>query len=92
MPKLTKSEIRILKRLIHKESFETIMVETGLKMGEIRDDLTNLISYRMIEVFPDPDKNTNGNSSAFYDLDNLKDYYFRATSKGYAAINVHSDT
>lgn len=88
MPVLTKSERMILSKLLHQESLATLMQETGLHYGEVRDDITNLISGRMIEVFEDsPDVSTRI-PSTFYDLDNLHDYYFRATKRGQSALNT----
>jgi hypothetical protein len=78
--KITKSERRVLKRLIFPETFQAIQDETGLLYGELRDDLINLISYRLIEAYE-----RSGNKIAltsFYDADNLQDFTFRATSKG----------
>lgn len=88
MPTLTKSERLILSRLLHQESLATLLQETGLVYGEIRDDITNLISGRMIEVFEDAPDGATRIPSTFYDLDNLQDYYFRATKRGQSALNT----
>lgn len=84
--KLTLSEKNILSRLIHIESMDTLISETGLKSGEIRDDITNLISIRYIEVFEESDEISAARMTSFYDLDKLHEYSFRATKKGQSAI------
>ncbi len=85
-PRITRSERLILGHLVHQENIETLMAETGLQFGEIRDDLTNLLSGRMIEVFEDTEKGRV--STTFYDLDNLRDYYFRATRRGQSVLHT----
>ncbi len=82
MRKLTKSEQLVLSRLLHLESMETLLNETGLQYGELRDDLTNLISLRQIEVFNEEASER----VSFYDLDNLQNYYFRVSKRGLEAL------
>ena len=77
MRKLIPSEIKVLERLIFPESYDVILEETGLPAGALRDDLINLMNYRLIEVVNidmahEP-------TSSFYDADNLQDFTFRAT-------------
>lgn len=82
--KITKTEHMVLEKLIFPETFQDILDETGLLYGELRDDLINLLSFRMIEAYE-----RSGNKIAltsFYDADNLHDFTFRATSKGLAEI------
>ncbi|MFN1834293.1 hypothetical protein AB2B38_003435 [Balneola sp. MJW-20] len=80
MIKLTPSQIKILERLIFPETFDVIQEETDLQYGEIRDDLINLMNYRLIDVVdrskPEP-ATTN-----FYDADNLKESSFQLTKLG----------
>lgn len=86
MPKITKSERLILSRLIHQENIETLIDETGLQFGEIRDDITNLLTHNLIEVFEDSDIDGKRINTIFYDLDNLRNFYFRATRRGQSAL------
>ncbi|MDZ7660720.1 hypothetical protein [Fodinibius sp.] len=82
--KITKTEKRVLERLIFPEKFQVIMEETGLLQGELRDDLINLLSFGFVEAYE-----RSGNKIAltsFYDTDNLQDFTFQATSKGLAEI------
>lgn len=82
--KITKTEKRVLERLIFPEKFQDIREETGLLQGELRDDLINLLSFGFIEAYE-----RTGNKIAltsFYDTDNLQDFTFQATSKGLAEI------
>ncbi|MEO9886104.1 MAG: hypothetical protein ABJR05_06025 [Balneola sp.] len=84
MKKLTKSERAVIERLIFPESFETIMEETNMQFGELRDDLMNLVNYRYVQVV---DLEDPGDSKmAFYDSDNIKDFSFRATKTGLKSI------
>ncbi len=82
--KITKTEKRVLERLIFPEKFQVIMEETGLLQGELRDDLINLLSFGFVEAYE-----RSGNKivlTSFYDTDNLQDFTFQATSKGLAEI------
>lgn len=82
--KITKTEKRVLERLIFPEKFQDILEETGLLQGELRDDLINLLSFGFVEAYE-----RSGNKIAltsFYDTDNLQDFTFQATSKGLAEI------
>ncbi|MGD8427927.1 MAG: hypothetical protein PVH63_09855 [Balneolaceae bacterium] len=82
--KITKTERRVLEKLIFPEKFQDIMEETGLLYGELRDDLINLLSFGFVEAYE-----RSGSQIAltsFYDSDNLQDFTFRATSKGLAEI------
>ncbi|WP_445664632.1 hypothetical protein [Fodinibius sp. AD559] len=82
--KITKTEKRVLERLIFPEKFQDILEETGLLQGELRDDLINLLSFGFVEAYE-----RSGNKIAltsFYDTDNLQDFTFQATSKGLTEI------
>ena len=84
MRKLFPSEKKVLARLIFPESYEVLLDETGLPTGALRDDLINLINYRLIEVVNlDKGKHT---GTSFYDADNLQDFSFRATKTGLKQI------
>lgn len=81
---ISKSERKVLEKLIFPEQFEVILEETGLGYGELRDDLINLLSFGFIEAYEQE-----GNKIAlttFYDSDNLQDFTFRATKKGLSII------
>ncbi len=85
--KITKTERRVLERLIYPEKFQDILEETGLLHGELRDDLINLLSFGFVEAYE-----RTGNKIAltsFYDTDNLQDFTFQATSKGLSEIKSH---
>jgi hypothetical protein len=62
--------------------------ETGLPYGALRDDLTSLISARYIEVFSDNVTSGVFQRSAFFDLDHLYLYHFRATTQGLTALRT----
>ncbi|MCH8495824.1 MAG: hypothetical protein LAT57_09370 [Balneolales bacterium] len=89
MRKLTPSEKEVLSRLIHMESWDTLIEETGLQYGELRDDITNLISSRLIQVYSDHASGSGSQQTAFYDLDNLRDYSFRITGLGINTLTRH---
>lgn len=85
MRKLTKSERVVIERLIFPESFDVIMEETEMQYGELRDDLMNLVNYRLVEVV-----NLEGNGDSkmsFFDSDNIKEFSFRATKIGLKSLN-----
>lgn len=84
--KVTLSEKKVLEKLIFPESFDSIMEETGLQYGELRDDLINLMSFGFIEAYVNNGKRIV--LSTFYDSDNLQDFTYRATKKGLSAIKA----
>lgn len=87
--KISKSERRVIERLIFPESFQVIMEETGLQYGELRDDLINLLNFGFVEAYEDDGKKIT--LTGFYDSDNLQDFTFRATKRGLSAIkNIRS--
>lgn len=74
------SEKLILARLIFPESYNVLLDETGLSTGALRDDLINLINYRLVEITEPGSRSISG--SSFYDADNLQNFTFRATKTG----------
>ncbi|WP_372638951.1 hypothetical protein [Fodinibius sp.] len=85
--KISKSERKVLEKLIFPERFQVIMEETGHLYGELRDDLINLLSFGFVEAYE-----RNGSQitlTTFYDSDHLQDFTFRATSKGLTEIKSH---
>lgn len=89
MRKVSKSEVAILERLIFIENYYTILSETGLQSGEIRDDLINLLNSNYVEAF-ETDKSGAAVPAKFCDTDNLQKYYFRATNAGLQALKKAS--
>ncbi len=84
MRKLYPSEKKVLARLIFPEPYDVLLEETELPSGALRDDLINLINYRLIEVV-NQDINVQ-RGATFYDADNLQDFTFRATKSGLKQI------
>ena len=82
--KITTSKHSVLERLVFREPFSSIMDETGLQYGELRDDLINLLNFGFVEAFEGSDDRIT--PTKFYDSDNLQKFRFRATSKGLSAI------
>jgi len=82
--KITTSEHSVLERLVFPEPFSSIMDETGLQYGELRDDLINLLNFGFVEAFEGSDDRIT--PTKFYDSDNLQKFTFRATSKGLSAL------
>jgi hypothetical protein len=85
MRKLTKSERTVIERLIFPESFDVIMEETDMQYGELRDDLMNLVNYRLVEVVNNDEYEDS--KMSFYDSDNIKEFSFRATKSGLKILN-----
>lgn len=84
MRKLIPSEKKILKCLIFPEPYDVLLEETGSDKGALRDDLINLINYRLIEIIDPESSDQNGTS--FYDSDNVHEFSFRATKTGLKQI------
>lgn len=88
MLKITPSQRKILERLIYPESFDVIEEETDLQFGEIRDDLINLMNFRLIEVvntdLPEPA------GVHYYDSDNIRESSFRLTKLGIKHLKQRS--
>lgn len=82
--KITKSEQKVLEKLIFPERFQVIMEETGHLYGELRDDLINLLSFGFVEAYERSGSKIT--LTSFYDSDHLQDFTFRATSKGLTEI------
>lgn len=74
-----------MERLIFIENYYTILSETGLQNGEIRDDLINLLNSSFVEAF-ETDKSGAPVPAKFCDTDNLQKYYFRVTNAGLKAL------
>ncbi|SMO75010.1 hypothetical protein [Fodinibius sediminis] len=85
--KITKSERKVLEKLIFPERFQDVLEETGHLYGELRDDLINLLSFGFVEAYERSGSKIT--LTSFYDSDNLQDFTFRATSKGLSEIKSH---
>lgn len=84
MHKITKTEKKVLEKLIYPENFEDIIAETQMQYGELRDDLINLLNFGFVEAYE-----KSGDTIAetkFYDADNLHLFTYRATGKGLSEI------
>jgi hypothetical protein len=83
MMKLTPSEKEVLSYLIFPEPFQSILEESGMPQGALRDDIMNLVSHGYIEVY---DLEGSQSVSPFYDSDNLQNFAFKATKTGLKAM------
>lgn len=81
MKPISKSWISILKTIIFPENFDTILQETNLHHGSIRDDLMQMLNGGYIQAIEE-DCNEKPHFTSIYDSDNLNRYAFQATSKG----------
>lgn len=84
MKKVTKTQRKILDRLIYPEPFKRVQQETGLTYGELRDDLIQLINAGCVEVTEGEGQKISYHN--FYDADNLQLFTFRATKRGLTYI------
>lgn len=84
MKKITVSQKKVLESLVFSESYDTLLSESGLQRGELRDDLMQLINAGMIEVYH-LGENTRLSG---YDADNLQYFSFRATRSGLNALKM----
>ncbi len=88
MRAITPSEYQVLQQLVFIESFNSVQSETGLSFGELRDDLTNLLSHGMIEVYVDRDEHSKV-KRVHFDSDHPNHYFYRATKSGLNAMKTY---
>ena len=88
MRKLIASEYQIIQQLIYVEHFETIQSDTGLKFGELRDDLINLYDAGFIEIFEEQDA-TVPKKLPYFDSDRPQLFCYRATKSGLDAMKKY---
>lgn len=87
MRPLLPSEKKIIGLLVFVESYDSLLSDSGLQPGELRDDLINLIDAGLIQVFDSKDDKQA--IPAFYcDTDHLEQFSFRATRSGLNAIKI----
>lgn len=77
-----------MQQLVFIESFNSIQSETGLSFGELRDDIINLLSSGMIEVYADIDEHAELRRTHF-DSDHPNRYFYRATHSGMKAMKTY---
>ncbi len=88
MRSITSSEFQVLQQLVFIESFDTVQNETGLSYGELRDDLINLLSVGMVEVYSDKEEHAYIKRT-YFDSDHPNRYYYRATKTGLDALKTY---
>lgn len=86
MKKIEPSKQKIIESILYPESFQTILEETGLQRGEIRDDLIQLLNSGHIKAMVEGMEQHN--MTSFFDSDNLEEYTFQATQRGLKALMV----
>ena len=84
MAKVTKQQRKILDRLIYPEPFENVLSETGIKPGELRDELIQLVNHGYVEVWKN--EQNWSHKIRFFDTDNMQLCNFRATKSGLKQI------
>lgn len=87
MRPLLPSEKKIIGLLVYVESYDSLLSDSGLQPGELRDDLINLIDAGYIQVF-ESDENTQSIPTFYCDTDHLEQFSFRATRSGLNAVKV----
>ncbi|HKI45899.1 MAG TPA: hypothetical protein VKA08_11270 [Balneolales bacterium] len=87
MRPLLPSEKKIIGLLVFAESYDSLLNDSGLQPGELRDDLINLIDAGLIQVFESSD-NKNPVPTFYCDTDHLEQFSFRATRSGLNTIKV----
>lgn len=88
MKRISNSQKTILENLVFMEDYHTILVETGLDKGSLRDDLINLLNGRFIMAYEIGRSSVPSQVTSF-DSDNLHRYHFRATREGLQATKLH---
>lgn len=87
MKHISNSQKTILEKLIFMEDYNTILRETGLDRGSLRDDLINLLNGGFVEAY-EFNRTTDPSRVTSFDSDNLSRYYFRATREGLQATQL----
>lgn len=88
MKSISNSQKTILENLLFMEDYHTILKETGLDKGSLRDDLINLLNGRFIVAY-EIGHSSDPNQVTSFDSDNLQRYHFRATREGLLATKQH---
>lgn len=79
-----KEEWQVLGCLIHAETVETVVRETGLPVKVVIDIVRNLFHYRFIKPV-----NDKGREVPMFEIDAILDVRFMLSSKGYSALEKH---
>ena len=79
--KITRSQFEILGRLIFVESFETLLDETKMHSGALKDDLKLMMNHGLVKGTHFISGATNREVPT-YNSDRLEEGSFSATSKG----------
>lgn len=87
MKKIEASKRKIIESLLFPESFDTLLEETELQRGEMRDDLMQMLNSGHIKAMVEG-KEQHDNITSFFDSDNLEEYTFQATKRGLKALTV----
>lgn len=87
MRPLLPSEKKVISLLVFVESYDSLLSDSGLQPGELRDDLINLIDAGLIEVF-ESENDARAIPTFYCDTDHLEQFSFRATRAGLNAIKV----
>lgn len=88
MKHISISQKSILENLIFMEDYNTILRETGLDRGSLRDDLINLLNGGFVEAYEFGRSSAPSRVTSF-DSDNLNLYYYRATREGLQATQLN---
>lgn len=86
MHKLTTSQTTILRLLLHTESWQNLLDESGLAPGVLRDDLIMLSHKQFIEAF-EHENGAPGTKVRHFDNDFPERFHYRATSAGIRAVS-----
>lgn len=81
MAKITNTQRALLQHLLFHETFATIVDETSLPYGVIRDELVTLMHAGMVEIYAETDEGRPQRILS-YDGDRMQAYLFRASRKG----------
>lgn len=87
MRPLLPSEKKVIGLLVYVEPYDSLLSDSGLQPGELRDDLINLIDAGLVEVF-ESRKDKKPIQTFYCDTDHLDQFSFRATRAGLNAIKV----
>lgn len=81
MFEIKSDELRVMGCLIHAETVETVIRETGIQSRVVIDIIRHLFHYRYIKPVSDT-----GKGMAMFEIDTILNVRFILSSKGYSVL------
>lgn len=88
MTTLNPVQYKILNSLYFEESFQTLLDEVKESEPIVADELKSMIDKRWVKVLQYDEGKGVYTDSFYYDSDNLRHFFYRATNQG---VSLHSE-